>query len=966
MPKGVRLTPTERSTGALNQPAELYEAANLLRPGELVYRRPIHYAPPSSARVNLERLPPVEQMADMQLAYREQTLSTPSLIQSARTHLNTILYLTLGLAAGVGVVNRIVPAGVVPIIASVVSVLWLLYMLYTKTITARRTIIAVITPIGLGILIVLLSYLFGNRLLGTLAAAVVGFGLLYRYGSVLPDIAMQWLYAHPRLRPETRGTRPKTKGLDFVYLASVLGIALVVGTVSPLVAMVGVLILTWFRTGFGPTRRTGLAIALSSLGTALHVNANSSLAPGVFYPKHPRVPFLSRTGLIVAAAAVYAPIILMLALSLSAFLPDTAWYLITTENASLDAFNSRMITRSPVWWIEETYRRARDGEEGRLWAFVIALAIGATFPPVVLVGAYWRSITQLWETKRRIEFIEPDLDEPADILDAGDRVEWQWYIDRLKDSPHAVADPIDPDGKPTIRERDHLFLGVQPHSAFPVLLDRRILSEHTYMVGDSGSGKTSLGIMPLLMQLIPPRKAGEGDPAHTETDPIVILDLKGDNALFHLARTRAEVHGREFRFFTPEKGRDSHVFNPMADLRGSSTAGPSVAQFVQLLLDSLGLNHGEGYGRSYYSRQSRRLLLKVIEEAKSPPESIDELIALVEARDDDGVMRDTLELVATLYSLKFYRNIAASTVSVDPGGVIHMPTVLERSQVVYFWLPAAVESASVREIGKLALYSMLASAIARQRDGLPARQAYVFIDEFQRIAAENFKIILEQARSFGLGLVLANQSLGDLRTSSIDLRSAVRTNTRYKRYFSVSDIGEMDDVSKGSGEEVLKMHAKSYSHSEGVSGANTTVSQTETVSDILSIKNMLTPGDLLEIGDHPLDSVVHITRGSGLTQFGGRPLRVRCTWPMPESAYAELRGMSWPVWKDTRPEQPDTGDDEHVQDDSAAEAEQDHPEAADAPTISGPTVRNTESPEQHEKTAALKLEQLKKRQEDMQ
>lgn len=131
-----------------------------------------------------------------------------------------------------------------------------------------------------------------------------------------------------------------------------------------------------------------------------------------------------------------------------------------------------------------------------------------------------------------------------------------------------------------------------------------------------------------------------------------------------------------------------------------------------------------------------------------------------------------------------------------------MPELIEHRQVAYFWLPAALESISVREIGKLALFCLLTAAIDRQRTTGQRRQVYLVIDEFQRLAGENFKVILEQARSFGLSTILANQTQSDLKTHDIDLTPTVRTNTRTKLYFAVTDPDEVRTLSNASGDEV--------------------------------------------------------------------------------------------------------------------------------------------------------------------
>ncbi len=512
------------------------------------------------------------------------------------------------------------------------------------------------------------------------------------------------------------------------------------------------------------------------------------------------------------------------------------------------------------------------GEGIFLWILATAIALAAVLSVLVIVATFTPTVRAISKFREKV-----------DSLDIDDRCEWQWYVDRVRSSPHTATEPL---GIP-VRERNHLFLGVEPEADFPVLLDRSILAEHAHLVGDSGSGKTSLGLMPLLMQLLRGDTSGQGDSSDVEPPPpMVILDLKGDQALFNMMRHEAEQRSPgnpdAFLYFTPEQGLDSCYFNPFASL---ITERRSTLQLCQILLDSLSLNHGEGYGRSYYTRRIRKTLFDAL--IREPqPRSMEELGHRLEAMVRQNETEDVFELLATVEALTQYPQLAVREPSLPTDRVIHMPTVLEKHQVVYFWLPSALESVSVREIGKLALFSLLTAAIDRQRDGLPVRQSYLVIDEFQRLASENFKIILEQSRSFGIAAILANQTRSDLQLHDVDLRPTINTNTRFKQFFSVSDLEEINDLSELSGEELGKMTGYSLTTGDETSS--------ETISFNDSIKPKLIRNDILRISDHPLDSVVRISRGSGYTQFGGACIHLRSTWPVTKSDYDKLAIEPWP------------------------------------------------------------------------
>ena len=319
-----------------------------------------------------------------------------------------------------------------------------------------------------------------------------------------------------------------------------------------------------------------------------------------------------------------------------------------------------------------------------------------------------------------------------------------------------------------------------------LLLHEDILSEHCYIVGPSGAGKTSLGIMPLLMQLM--RGGQTTGTSLSEPYPLVILDLKGDAALFHTIKHEAEARGQTFKFFTTEKDAPTYRFNPF---RGFDRKSRSVAQLCQLVMDALSLNHGKGYGRSYYTERSRSILSKTLKR-ETPIHSFDdlhnELKEALRGTSDSKAKADAFELLSVIEMLTEYRQLVTSAEEhlSNTESVIFMADVLKNREVAYFWLPAALESISVGEIAKLVLFNLRVAAQDWKRNNpLDRRRVILVIDELQRVAGENLQGILQDARSFGISAILANQSLTDLKSATgFDLAPAIMTNTRVKFFFT--------------------------------------------------------------------------------------------------------------------------------------------------------------------------------------
>jgi hypothetical protein len=318
-----------------------------------------------------------------------------------------------------------------------------------------------------------------------------------------------------------------------------------------------------------------------------------------------------------------------------------------------------------------------------------------------------------------------------------------------------------------------------------LLLHEKILAEHCYIVGPSGAGKSSLGIMPLLVQLI--RGAKTKEDKLPDPYPVVVLDLKGDSALFHTVRLEAARRNQPFQFFTTDKQAPTYRFNPF---RGFDRGSRTVAQLCQLILDALNLNHGKGYGRSYYTERSRNVLSRTLKRNRNI-QSFDELhteLRETVMRADARTKGDAFELLSVIEILTEYRQLVTDpdeTIS-STDGIIFMPTVLKERQVVYFWLPAALESISVGEIAKLVLFNLRVAAQDWKRAHPDdARNVILVIDELQRVAGENLQGILQDARSFGIHAILANQSLSDLKSpTGFDLAPTIMTNTRVKFFFT--------------------------------------------------------------------------------------------------------------------------------------------------------------------------------------
>lgn len=690
----------------------------------------------------------------------------------------------------------------------------------------------------------------------------------------------EWLFADPRISPERRQQlktlelRPSLITL-ILFLAVIIVIPWLHSVTLAIAALVlyvlGLIFIHSVRTGLKPIAGTKLLFerARSVYRLYLAYPDSNDKMPGRWSYRH---NLAKRRRLLFAFSS---PFFLSVLLGLSFCVPWEIFGAWTIPHFPWKVPPNT--TGGDYDFLLTPFLSAAQAPPSYYWAFVVALPLMFILPSLLLLACFLPAIIKL--EKHR-----------ADVLSAlGDEglSQWDIFVERLRTSEKFTSRADDP-SEPPIREADHFFLGFYPSTDTPALLHREILNEHALIVGQAGSGKTIMGLTPLITQILRGYHTGptkQGIVEHSDPAPMLILDLKGDLALFNSARIEAARRGQRFLFFRLEKGSASAYFNPFADLR---TENRTVIEFAELVVQALNLYHGDFYGASYYSRQHRDLLLTVLKDAKVQPQSWDELYALVLKKAGKQRHKDTTELLSTIHALTCYEQLRSAPEGKDQ---IHMPRLVAENEVAYFWLPYRVGNMSVKEVGKLALFAILTACAEYYEAGKPAKQTYVVIDEFQCLAAENIKAILQQARGFGISLVLALQALKDLQSpNSTDLRATVFTNTRFKQFFTVTERQEMEDLIALSGEELQYLQ----STSESTTTSNTGTSHTVSTSQHPVYRPRLERDLIRAVNDAETDSLIYVTRGKGFTKLEGIPTRIQSLYPLDQDEYNKRLSTPWP------------------------------------------------------------------------
>jgi hypothetical protein len=335
-------------------------------------------------------------------------------------------------------------------------------------------------------------------------------------------------------------------------------------------------------------------------------------------------------------------------------------------------------------------------------------------------------------------------------------------------------------------------LGTVVQTGKPFVIPRAKLG-HVHIRGMTGSGKTSMGAIPLIAQLMEPYTADGG----TEKDPIFVFDLGGDASLFHTARYLAERAGRRFRYLTLDPDLDSDHFPALQVIPGEK----NVLGIATFLVTAMHMDHGLVYGGAYYTAQNCAALLSVARRLSrdSKEATLDDVSEFLDAPGNRKLFKDADQVRLAFHFLKEYPQLSESG---NLKNDILFDRALEESEVIYFFLPTLTEPQSARIVAGLGLYTAVQAAMRRTKLGKPKRRAKIIIDEFQAIVGPNVGALLAQSRKFGCSFILLNQTTSQLENRDVNLADVVFEGTSTKIYFTVVGKKDVEDLQLLSGETI--------------------------------------------------------------------------------------------------------------------------------------------------------------------
>ena len=497
------------------------------------------------------------------------------------------------------------------------------------------------------------------------------------------------------------------------------------------------------------------------------------------------------------------------------------------------------------------------------------LLLATVTAPVVFVCTLWLTAGTLLAR----------FDQELSHLKDDETTVWDNYVDRIINSEDEL-------------EREHMLLGTSEQGDYPILVHREIHDQHAHILGDSGASKTALGIAPQVTQ-----KIARGD------STVVVVDLKGDRALFETCRREAERTGKlRFRWLSNEVGKTTFSFNPFLQ---SHNHRLSVEQLTQQLLQGLSLDYGIQYGAGYFTAMNEIVLNNVLQETGA--KSFRELSAHLSDRrwyasighEDDWKQARHLSALVKRLAGSAAVNVVPGMYSDQPEvhqQAIDMSNLFEQPQVVYLWLRSAVEPTNAPAIARLFLWAMFTAASHQPQD---ENRVYFFVDEMQQIISDGIKLIFEQFRDLGGTIVAAHQTAGQLRRQGTDLGDTIDSCTAMKQVFRASDLHSMERLEKLSGTRTNKTPTWYQPYERG------TGQLTERYDPLLAEEGIVRiteeerarydRNELLAISSRRQSSLVRFTFGEGYTQFGGATIPMVSQFAISFDQYLKRRREPWPT-----------------------------------------------------------------------
>ena len=328
-------------------------------------------------------------------------------------------------------------------------------------------------------------------------------------------------------------------------------------------------------------------------------------------------------------------------------------------------------------------------------------------------------------------------------------------------------------------QKKHIVVGLNTKGKPVVVPTDKWRSSHIDLVGTTGSGK-GIAAGALLTQAI------------NQGESVVVMDPKGDEYLPHVMGQAADQVERLFIHI--DLSTDVGQWNPFS-LR-------TPMQIEELLSAGFSLSE-KGTDADFYrlnDRKAARLFSNLNANSKKP--MIDQITLFFEKGGDvlkeAPKFRDDLEEIASL-----------PVVSVTRG--LDFESAIQEGAVIY--VRGSMRNPRILKLQKMFVLAVIQACESRNRD--TARHLCLFLDEFKYLISKPTLEALGAIRDKRAHMILAHQSLGDLRDCPKDIDpqsvvSSINENCSLKLTYKINDPDTADWLARMSGTILIDQEIREF------------------------------------------------------------------------------------------------------------------------------------------------------------
>jgi len=333
--------------------------------------------------------------------------------------------------------------------------------------------------------------------------------------------------------------------------------------------------------------------------------------------------------------------------------------------------------------------------------------------------------------------------------------------------------------KLTGRSGDDVPLGSNNHHGctLPIALDDAMRFRHTYVVGQTGSGKSTF----LLHQILHDINRGRG---------VAVLDPHGsliEQVLLHYPKERSEdltivdvtdverpvgfnvlrineTDGLQYRLARDivvddlhsylERSYDVNMLGPVFEthFRGMMSLLLGLEPQIDGRIPNLLV-----FRTLYTNRELRNAL---VERVKFQDLMVDDFIREVSSSTGEMSLNNTASYVTSKFN-RFVSDMTLRNITCQ-NSILDMDDVVNNGKVLLFYLGKGRFGDQAAGLLASQIVSRLRYAVMKRGTGAEVRPFYLYADEFQLFADKRFVELLAEARKFKLSLTLAHQYLDQL------------------------------------------------------------------------------------------------------------------------------------------------------------------------------------------------------------